>query len=175
MMTMQVAPQARPSTVFLSLGSNRGDRLATLRTAVARLPAAGVAVERLSAVYETEPVERRRQPWFLNCVLRGRTQLFPLALLAALLELERRMGRRREREPSKGPRTLDLDILLYGDLVIHQGRLQVPHPRLARRRFVLVGLAEVAADLRVPPGGLSVGELLRRVPDRAAVLRRGAL
>jgi len=169
------AGSARPSTVFLSLGSNRGDRRALLRAAVAGLPAAGVVVERLSSVYETEPVEVRRQPWFLNCVLQGRTQLAPLALLTALLGLERQLGRRREQERRQGPRTLDLDILLYDAVVLRQGRLQVPHPGVARRRFVLVGLAELAPDLAVPPSGLTALQLLRRVPDHAAVLPRGAL
>jgi 2-amino-4-hydroxy-6-hydroxymethyldihydropteridine diphosphokinase len=155
--------------VYLGLGSNVGDRLDYLRKAVDRLPAVGLRVLRVSPVYETEPVDLRDQPWFLNCVVEGETDLAAADLLAGLQRLERALGRRRETELPKGPRTIDIDILLFGSLVVRSPGLTVPHPRMERRRFVLTTLAALAPDLRHPVSHKRVSEMLAGVPDRSAV------
>ena len=131
------------TTVYLSLGSNLGDRLRNLRTAVHSLGKAG-SVSAVSSIYETEPVEFTNQPWFLNCAVELRTQLPPERLLHEILEIERDMGRIRT-EP-KGPRTIDIDILLFGDRQIDREDLTVPHAALHLRRFVLEPLAEIAPE-----------------------------
>lgn len=134
-------------TVYLSLGSNLGDRAANLRGAIDRLAAVG-KVAAISSFYETEPIEFTQQPWFLNCVVKLETEKMPKQLLAALLDIELDMGRRRDRK--KGPRVIDLDILLFGSSVIQTQGLTVPHPAMHERRFVLEPLAEIAPDLRHP-------------------------
>src|SRR5215467_5691524 len=143
--------------VYLSLGSNLGDREANLRAAIAKLPAAGVEVERISSLYETEPVDYLQQPWFLNCVVEAVTTLGAPELLRALREIEIRMGSKKEF--SKGPRLLDIDILLYGEETIATAELQVPHPRMLERKFVLAPLAEIAPELRHPAWNGTVQEL----------------
>jgi 2-amino-4-hydroxy-6-hydroxymethyldihydropteridine diphosphokinase len=170
---MQHAHPIADHTVYLALGANLGDRLASLRDAVGRLRGA-VAVERMSAVYETEPAYLLDQPRFLNMALRGRTALDPHALLDVLKHIERAMGR--AAGPRFGPRVIDLDILLYDDLAIDTADLRIPHPRMAERPFVLVPLAEIAPDL-VPPGwDRPVGELADVVRGNGDVLvRKGAL
>jgi len=150
--------------VFLSLGSNVGEREAQLRQAVQRLEAAGVQVVRTSSVYETEPQDMREQPWFLNLVLEVETSLSPAQLLAQIREIEESMGRMRDMP--KGPRRIDIDILLYGESIVETDDLQIPHPRLAQRRFVLEPLAELAPDLRHPQSGKTVSELSRGVQDQ---------
>jgi 2-amino-4-hydroxy-6-hydroxymethyldihydropteridine diphosphokinase len=145
-------------TVYLSLGSNLGERERNLEEAIALLEGAGVRVLRRSHVYETEPQEVRDQPWFLNLVLEAATELFPKQLLACALKIERKLGRTRTRP--KGPRTIDIDILLYGNAVIDAEELVVPHPRMAERRFVLEPLAELAPDLCHPVTRRSVREML---------------
>ncbi len=147
--------------VFLSLGSNIGEREAQLDEAVERLEAAGVRVVRRSSVYETEPQDLRDQPWFLNLVLEVETGLSPIQLLAAIQGIEKAMGRRRD--VPKGPRTVDIDILLYGPAIVETEDIQIPHPRLDRRRFVLEPMAELAPDLRHPLSGKTISELLRDV------------
>jgi len=122
------------------------------------LESAGVRIARQSSVYETEPRDIRNQPWFLNAVIEIETILFPLQLLHRVLKVEKEMGRRRI--IAKGPRNIDIDILLYGNFVISTEALTVPHPRLDERRFVLEPLAELAPDLRHPVHRKAIRELL---------------
>ncbi len=132
-------------TVYLSLGSNVGDREANLRAAIDELPHAGVAVAKISSFYETEPVDLREQPWFLNCAVEVETHFEAIMLLRTLHEIETKMGSRKL--VAKGPRLIDMDILLYGSETIDTQELQVPHPRMHLRRFVLVPLAEIAPEV----------------------------
>jgi 2-amino-4-hydroxy-6-hydroxymethyldihydropteridine diphosphokinase len=145
-------------TAYLGLGSNGGDRETNLREAVKRLEAAGIAVARRSSIYETAPQEMLDQAWFLNAVVEVETSLFPLQLLACVRQIERDMGRRRV--TPKGPRNIDIDILFYGRSVIATLELEVPHPRISQRRFVLEPLAEIAPDFRHPLSGKRAGEML---------------
>src|SRR3954471_9490002 len=139
---------------YVALGSNLGDREATIRAALAALDAAaGVRVAAVSSLMETEPVGVIDQPRFLNGAAALDTSLDPDALLALLLALERRFGRDREGVPAQGPRTLDLDLLLYGNARIHRPGLEIPHPRLHERAFVLAPLAELDPSLEVPGKG----------------------
>lgn len=156
-----------PTTIYLSLGSNIGDRAANLRAAVAALEGFGVRVRQVSSFYETEPVDFRDQPWFLNGAVRAETDLAPEALLAALRAIEGAMGSRKEFP--KGPRLLDMDILLFGSETINSPELQVPHPRMHLRRFVLVPLAEIAPRLGHPGWPGTVSELLAGTPDESRV------
>jgi len=155
------------TSVYLSLGTNLGDREANLRQAIADLPLAGVTVSKLSSFYETEPVDLLDQPWFLNCVLAGKTDVPVLPLLRALREIETRMGSKKL--VAKGPRLIDLDILLYGSETIDTPELQVPHPRMLLRRFVLVPLAEIAPGLRHPSWSKTVSELAAITVDHSQV------
>ena len=145
-------------TVYLSLGSNMGDRAAMLRRAIESLPGAGVEVIRASSVYETEPMELREQNWFLNMVVECRTGLFPLQLMRRLKKIEASLGRKRT--VPKGPRNIDIDVILYGRAVVQTPALEVPHPRFRERRFVLGPLAELAPDLRDPVTGRTMADLL---------------
>src|SRR5208282_2972531 len=142
---------------YLSLGSNLGDRAANLRVAVAQLPPAGRLLA-VSALYETQPVEIPDQPWFLNCVAAIETEKTPRELLQLALHIEATMGRLRMRE--KGPRKIDIDILLFDDLVVDEPGLKIPHPAMQRRRFVLEPLAEIAPEALHPVLGKTAPELL---------------
>jgi 2-amino-4-hydroxy-6-hydroxymethyldihydropteridine diphosphokinase len=153
---------AAAKLVYLALGSNIGDREANLRAAIERLSANGIDVLRTSPIYETEPVDYTDQRWFLNLVVEASTALLPMQLLARTSRIERELGR--VRSIAKGPRTIDIDILLYGRSVIRSLRLEVPHPRMAERRFVLAPLADLAPDLRHPATGRSIREMLDAAP-----------
>lgn len=167
------APGARPGgptrRVVLALGANLGHRQKTLERAVDELRSAPwIEVERLSSWHATEPVGGPAdQPPYLNGVLIGRTALAPRPLLVLLQELERALGRRREREVRCGPRPIDLDLLLLGDLRVDEPGLEVPHPRMEQRTFVLGPLAEIAPDLRLP-SGRTAAAALAALQDEAA-------
>ena len=162
-------------TAYIALGSNLGDREETLAAATDRLGRLG-RVEARSSLYETEPVGFHDQPAFLNAVLALETKLEPLPLLHALLAIERELGRDRSQGVLNGPRTLDLDLLLMGDPVVAGEELTLPHPALARRRFVLAPLAEIAPQLRHPQRNQTMAELLALLPDegenRVSAVRR---
>jgi 2-amino-4-hydroxy-6-hydroxymethyldihydropteridine diphosphokinase len=139
--------------VYIGLGSNLGDREATIRRALELLEAAGeIEVDALSSLRETDPVGYEDQPRFLNGAAALRTELVPRVLLERLQAVERELGRDRS-GPRFGPRTIDLDLLLYGDERIEEPGLEIPHPRLAERRFVLEPLAELDESLEVPGRG----------------------
>ena len=158
--------------VYLALGTNLGDREKNLREAIAHL-SPQVTVTRESPVYETEPWGMQDQPRFLNMVVEGETALEPHALLDFLKRLERELGR--TEGVRYGPRVIDLDILLYDDLVLSRDDLKIPHPRLAERRFVLVPLAAIAPDLLHPIEGVSIRALLARRADDHRVRLYGDL
>jgi 2-amino-4-hydroxy-6-hydroxymethyldihydropteridine diphosphokinase len=157
------------TTIYLSLGSNLGDREKNLRAAIAALADVKVLVRRVSSFYETEPVDLREQPWFLNCVVQGETEVPALDLLQALREIESQMGSKKL--VPKGPRLIDLDILLYGDETLDTPELQVPHPRMLVRKFVLVPLAEIAPNVRHPSWRGAAAEMLSRSSDKSVVRR----
>lgn len=164
--------------VYLGLGSNLGDRRANLESAVEQLGELG-AIQAQSSFYETEPVEMAAVPgghaWFLNCAVALETELMPKQLLARLLEIERGLGRKRARTPAAGrkqPRTIDLDILLFGSSVIETAGLTVPHPAMHQRRFVLEPLAEIAPDARHPVLKRSMRELRDALPKDAGSVKK---
>jgi 2-amino-4-hydroxy-6-hydroxymethyldihydropteridine diphosphokinase len=154
--------------IYLSLGSNVGDREAHLREAQDRLGAVGQLVN-VSSCYETEPVEFTRQPWFLNCTLALETSLTPQELMNSILRIEQEMGRRRVQK--KGPRTIDIDILLFGNEVMNSSELTIPHPAMHQRRFVLEPLAEIAPDVQHPVLKKSIRELRDALPEGQTVRR----
>lgn len=153
--------------IYLSLGSNLGDRAANLEGAIEALPEIGVRVLRRSSNYETEPVDFLAQPWFLNCVVEAETSLEPRQLLEGLQAIERKLGSRKL--VPRGPRIIDLDVLFYEAAVIQEEGIQIPHPRLSERRFVLVPLVELAPELRHPVLRATAAELLAATQDRSAV------
>jgi len=154
--------------VFIGLGANLGDPAHNLRAAVSRLRDV-VEVLAVSSLYRTEPVGLRDQPDFLNAVLLGSTTSTPRELIEALAGIEKELGR--VRGTPLGPRTLDLDLLLYGEVVVQEGDIQVPHARMAARRFVLAPLAEIAPHVRHPVLRLTAAQMLSRLPEAEAVER----
>ena len=153
-------------TVYLSLGSNLGDRSGNLKNAISQLSQLGEVIA-VSSFYETEPVEVTAQPWFLNCAVRLETEKMPKQLLKGILDLERAMGRRRTQ--NKGPRNIDIDILLFGSSIVETKGLTIPHPALHERRFVLEPLAEIAPEVRHPVFKKTVREMRDALPAGQAV------
>src|SRR5437764_15037836 len=161
---------------YLSLGSNLGDRSANLKAAIERLKELGDVVA-TSSFYETAPVGDVRQPDFLNCAVALVTDKLPRQLLAATLEIGRSLGRRRKAASAgvaatKGPRTIDIDILLFGTSVIETKELTIPHPALHERRFVLEPLSEIAPDVRHPIFKRTIRELRDALPPSGAWVRK---
>jgi 2-amino-4-hydroxy-6-hydroxymethyldihydropteridine diphosphokinase len=151
-------------TIYIALGSNLGDRAENLRQARESIQSPHLKVTRASGIYETAPRELLDQPWFLNQVVEAETTLFPRQLLARLLKIEQEMGR--QRLIPNGPRIIDLDILLFGNVVVHGAGLEIPHPRMEDRRFVLEPLAELAPAIRHPRSGRTVREMLSKTMDQ---------
>jgi len=154
---------------YLGLGSNLGRKRENLRRARELLAAAGVRTVKASSVYRTEPVGVSRQPWFYNQVLMVESKRLPRALLALAHEIEAALGR--VRTAAAGPRTIDIDILLAGRSVIRSKGLTIPHPRLERRNFVLLPLAEVAPAAVHPVLRMTIARLLETSRDTAVVRR----
>ena len=152
--------------VYLGLGSNLGDRAANIKKAL-QLLESQMELTAVSPLYETEPVGVKKQPLFLNAVCAGQTTLAPQALLEFVKGIEKKMGR----TPTVrfGPRLIDIDILFYDDLVLETPTLQIPHPRLTRRAFVLVPLAQIAPHLVHPASGLTIREILAQAKRLAEV------
>lgn len=157
-----------PITTYIALGSNMGDKMATCRRALDLLSRAG-RVTKVSSFYCTEPVGYPNQEDFINAVAELETSLSPLALLAACHVIEDKLGRSRLLQ--WGPRTIDLDILLYGDQVVNNSELTIPHPLMAERRFVLVPLCEIAPQATHPVVRKTVADLLKELTDSHRVVR----
>jgi 2-amino-4-hydroxy-6-hydroxymethyldihydropteridine diphosphokinase len=158
-------------TVFLSLGANLGEREQTIERAIEALQQAEIKVLARSSLYETEPQDVKDQPWFLNLVVKCETKLFPLQLLALALKVERDLGRVRG-AVQRGPRTIDIDILLFGNSVVNTPRLIIPHPRMLERRFVLEPLVEIAPDLRHPATKEPLKKYLAAAKNQQLRIRR---
>lgn len=148
---------ACPVTIYIGLGANLGDRMENIRQALVRL-SKGVSIETLSSIYETEPWGYAEQPRFLNAVCRGLTHLDPRGVLSLAKEIELSLGR--STGFPNAPRPIDIDILLYDDIVVESPELTIPHPRLGERAFVMVPLVEIAPGLIHPLTGKTLREML---------------
>ena len=153
--------------VFLSLGSNIGDRREYIKNALERLGERGVDLQRVSSLYRTEPVGYQAQAWFMNCVAEVATGLMPLQLLRRCQAVERELGRRPG--PRYGPRRIDIDMLFYENAVIESSELTIPHPRIAERRFVLVPLGEITRELQHPVTRQTIFAMLGSAPPARVV------
>jgi len=153
--------------IYVGLGSNLGDRLANIRKAIELMKEERIEIIKESSIYQTEPVGYKQQGWFLNSVVKGRTDLSPKGLWKRLEKIEKSMGR--EREIKWGPRIIDLDILFYGNKVVNGKELRIPHSELHKRRFVLVPLEEIAPKFVHPVFKKTVSELLRDLKDNSQV------
>lgn len=154
--------------VYISLGSNLGDRIANLSAALEELATLG-SIKATSPFFETEPVDYLAQPWFVNCAVALETDLMPRQLLARLQAIEQKLGRRRTH--AKGPRLIDLDILLFGSSIIDIPNLVIPHPEFHQRRFVLEPLAEIAPEARHPIFKKTIRQLRDALPPGQTVKR----
>ena len=152
--------------IFLGLGSNIGDRRSNLDNAIRILE---LEIGSASSLYETEPVDYMNQPWFINQVVEVKTDLNPMELLSLCQNVENKLGR--TRTISKGPRTIDIDLLFYNDAIIESHLLTLPHPGIPHRRFVLIPLDEIASNFVHPVLKRSVSELLKSTMDRSEVRR----
>jgi 2-amino-4-hydroxy-6-hydroxymethyldihydropteridine diphosphokinase len=151
--------------VYLGFGSNIGDREEYIRRAIERLDSAEMRFIKRSSFYETEPIGFEKQRWFLNCAAEFETSLFPRQLLHRIQRVELELGR--QRSIVNGPRTIDIDILLFGDAAMKTPDLEIPHPRFRERRFVLAPLVELNAELRDPVSRRTVSQLLEDVKGQA--------
>ncbi|MEP7354624.1 MAG: 2-amino-4-hydroxy-6-hydroxymethyldihydropteridine diphosphokinase [Acidobacteriota bacterium] len=151
-------------TAYIGLGTNLGDREANLARAIELLKSDRLRVTRVSSLWETEPRDMLDQPWFLNQVVKVETDLFPRQLFTRGKQIERMMGR--IRTAPKGPRVIDVDILLYGNAIVNLPGLEIPHPGIPLRRFVLEPLAELAPGLHHPANNLTVRRMLTKVKDQ---------
>ena len=154
---------------FICLGSNLGDKIANIKSALKLLEREGIIAEKISSFYLTEPVEVEGQPWFFNLVARITTYLSPEELLGVCQKTEEALGR--QRRGDKSPRTIDIDILLYGDEVFEKPDLQIPHPRMHLRRFMLEPLCEIAPFIEHPVKKKKISQLLKKVRDTSMVIK----
>ncbi len=169
MLTRHSSPIPHPR-VYIGIGSNMGDRLANCRRAVEAIASAKEnRILRCSPFYETEPVGKKDQEWFINGVIAMETAVAPRGLLEFLLDIEKGMGR--VRKEKWGPRVIDLDILLFGDEVIDEDDLEVPHPRIAERLFVLAPLSDIAPNLRHPVWNQTVSQMRGKLEGKDRVIR----
>ncbi len=160
----------KKTQVYLSLGSNVGNRTGQISSAIAILSEKTICEVRQSSLFETEPVEVIDQPWFVNAVVSGWTELKPRCLLDTCKGIERQLGRKRSVERF-GPRTIDIDILLFGNEIVGLDDLEIPHPRMHERMFVLVPLTEVAPDVKDPRTGEKYAEILERFDEERKVAK----